>query len=97
MLNANLEMAREWARSLNGFVEWREPQAGAIALMKYRSDIPSVDLCERIRTRRSTLIVPGKFLGIEGFVRIWLGGRQDYMQEGLRRIAEEFRSLANPA
>ena len=97
VLNANLEMAREWARSLNGFVEWREPQAGAIALMKYRSDIPSVDLCERIRTRRSTLIVPGKFLGIEGFVRIWLGGRQDYMQEGLRRIAEEFRSLANPA
>jgi aspartate/methionine/tyrosine aminotransferase len=93
VLNANLEIAREWSRSLNGFVEWREPQAGAIALMKYHAAIPSVELCERIRTRQSTLIVPGKFLGLEGFVRIWLGGRPDYMREGLRRIAEEFRPL----
>ena len=93
VLNQNLDIAREWSRALNGFVEWREPQAGAIALMKYRSAIPSVELCERIRTRQSTLIVPGKLLGIEGFVRIWLGGREDYMREGLRRIAEEFRPL----
>lgn len=94
VLNSNLEIAREWVRGLAGFLEWREPQAGALALMKYRSSIPSVELCERIRTRQNTLIVPGKFLGIEGFVRIWLGGREEYMREGLRRIAVEMRAQA---
>jgi len=97
VLNHNLRIAREWTRSFNGFLEWREPDAGAIALMKYRADVPSLDLCERIRLRQSTLIVPGKQLGIEGHVRIWLGAREDYLREGLRRIGEEFRPLASTA
>jgi hypothetical protein len=30
-------------------------------------------------------------------VRIWLGAREDYLREGLRRIGEEFRPLASGA
>ena len=97
VLNTNLEIAREWARGFGGFLEWREPEAGAIALMKYRAEVGSVELCEGIRARQSTLIVPGKQLGIEGYVRIWLGAREDYLREGLRRIGEEFRPLASGA
>lgn len=97
VLNHNLQIAREWVDGLGGFLEWREPDAGAIALMRYRAAIGSVELAERIRTRRSTLIVPGKMLGIEGFLRIWLGARAPYLREGLRRIAEELRPVANSA
>jgi aspartate/methionine/tyrosine aminotransferase len=93
VLNHNLKIAREWKESFGGLLEWREPDAGAIALMKYNADVPSLDLCEGIRTRQSTLIVPGKQLGIEGYVRIWLGAREEYMREGLRRIGEELNSL----
>jgi aspartate/methionine/tyrosine aminotransferase len=93
VLTTNLEIAREWVRGFDGFLEWREPHAGAIGLMKYNSKIPSVELCERIRTRQSTLIVPGKQLGVEGYVRIWLGGREEFLREGLRRVGEEFRAL----
>jgi aspartate/methionine/tyrosine aminotransferase len=94
VLQTNLQIARDWVASLGGFLEWREPEAGAIALMKYRAKIPSVDLCDAIRTRQSTLIVPGKQLGVEGYVRIWLGAREEYLREGLRRIALEFSSVA---
>jgi hypothetical protein len=94
VLNHNLGIAREWKQSFGEFLDWREPDAGAIALMRYRSSVPSLDLCEGIRTRQSTLVVPGKQLGIEGHVRIWLGAREDYLREGLRRIGEEFRPLA---
>jgi|SRR5579883_31853 len=93
VLNKNLSLARDWVRSFDGFLEWREPHAGAIALIKYHSGVRSVELCERIRVRQSTLIVPGKQLGVEGFVRIWLGGREDYLREGFRRIGEELRPL----
>jgi hypothetical protein len=33
-------------------------------------------------------------LGVEGFLRIWLGAREDYLREGLRRIAEELMPVA---
>jgi aspartate/methionine/tyrosine aminotransferase len=91
VLTHNLRIAREWIASFDGFLEWREPEAGAIALVKYHSDVPSAELCERMRTRLSTLVVPGAFVGLEGYLRIWLGGREEYLREGLRRIGEELR------
>jgi hypothetical protein len=32
-------------------------------------------------------------VGLEGFLRIWLGAREDYLREGLRRIASELTAL----
>ena len=72
-----------------GFVTFREPQAGALCLMRYDSRIPSYELCERIRVNQSVLIVPGAHLGLEGFVRLWLGGKPEFLTEGLRRIRLE--------
>lgn len=91
LLSKNLEIAREWVKSFDGFLEWREPEAGAIALVKYRSAVPSAELCERMRVRQSTLVVPGAYVGLEGYLRIWLGGREEYLREGLRRIGEELQ------
>lgn len=93
LLTANLQIAREWVASFEGLLEWREPEAGAIALVKYRADIRSADLCERMRVRQSTLVVPGAYVGLEGYLRIWLGGREEYLREGLRRIGVELRGL----
>jgi aspartate/methionine/tyrosine aminotransferase len=89
LLTKNLQIAREWVASFNGLLEWREPEAGAIALVKYHASIPSVELSERMRVRQSTLVVPGAYVGLEGYLRIWLGGREEYLREGLRRIGVE--------
>jgi hypothetical protein len=32
-------------------------------------------------------------VGLEGHLRIWLGGRQEFLREGLRRIGTELRWL----
>jgi aspartate/methionine/tyrosine aminotransferase len=89
ILRHNLPIAREWASSFGGRLTWTEPVAGAIALMKYSSDTPSLALAERIRVRQNTLIVPGIHVGIEGHIRLWLGGAEPYLREGLRRIGAE--------
>ncbi|HET7697239.1 MAG TPA: aminotransferase class I/II-fold pyridoxal phosphate-dependent enzyme [Vicinamibacterales bacterium] len=89
ILRHNLPIAREWARGFGGRLTWTEPVAGAIALMKYGSDTPSLSLAERIRVRQNTLVVPGTHVGIEGHLRIWLGGAEPYLREGLRRIGLE--------
>jgi hypothetical protein len=33
--------------------------------------------------------VPGVHLGLEGFLRLWIGGEKSYLEEGLHRVAEE--------
>jgi hypothetical protein len=91
ILQQNLPIMREWVDSFGGFLTFREPRAGALCLMRYHSPTPSYQLCERIRVNRSVLIVPGVHLGLEGFLRTWLGGKPEFLTEGLRRIGEELR------
>jgi aspartate/methionine/tyrosine aminotransferase len=93
ILARNLPIAREWIDSFGGRLAWREPQAGAIALVRYDSDVPSIEVAERVRTRQNTLVVPGSHVGLEGYLRIWLGGREEFLREGLRRIGIELRQI----
>jgi aspartate/methionine/tyrosine aminotransferase len=93
ILRHNLPIAREWARSFGDRLAWTEPAAGAIGLMKYASDTPSLTIAERVRVNQNTLIVPGTHVGIEGHLRIWLGGKEQYLREGLRRIGTELAAL----
>lgn len=92
ILRQNLPVMRDWVSSFDGFLTFREPRAGALCLMRYGSDTPSFELCERVRVNQSVLIVPGAHLGLEGYIRIWLGGRPEFLNEGLRRIGVELRA-----
>ena len=89
ILQHNLPIMREWVDSFGGFLTFREPQAGALCLMQYHSKTPSYELAERVRINQSVLIVPGAHLGLEGFLRLWLGGKPEFLAEGLRRISIE--------
>jgi aspartate/methionine/tyrosine aminotransferase len=93
ILRHNVPIAREWIARFAGRLTWREPQAGAIALVRYDADEPSFEIAERIRVRQSTLIVPGSHVGLDGYLRIWLGGREEFLREGLRRIGVELTPL----
>jgi len=93
ILRHNLPIAREWAGSFGGRLAWTEPTAGAIGLMKYAADAPSLTIADRVRQNQGTLIVPGVHVGIEGHLRIWLGGKEEFLSEGLRRIGKELTAL----
>ena len=60
----------------------RGPRAGAGT---------TAQLCKRLLDERSVLVVDGKLLGLDGFIRIWSGAPRDKLVEGLRRFAEEIR------
>ncbi len=89
ILQHNLPIMREWIAGFGGFLTFLEPQAGALCLVRYGSPEPSFPLCDRIRVNQSVLIVPGVHLGLEGYVRLWLGGKPEFLREGLRRIGQE--------
>lgn len=92
ILQHNLPIMREWASGFDGFLTFREPKAGALCLVQYHAGTPSYELAERVRERQSVLIVPGAHLGLEGYLRLWLGGKPEFLAEGLRRIALELHA-----
>lgn len=95
ILQHNLPIMREWVDSFHGFLSFREPQAGALCLVRYGSRTPSLEIAERVRVNQSVLIVPGVHLGLEGYLRIWLGGKPEFLREGLRRVGEELKREMN--
>lgn len=85
ILNENQPVVDEWVSSFGGFLSFIRPAAAAMAFVRYASDQPSETIAEWLRTNQSTLIVPGSHLGLEGYLRIWTGGRPEFLREGLRR------------
>jgi aspartate/methionine/tyrosine aminotransferase len=79
---ANLE---RWARERDD-VEVVAPDAAAIAVVKYRQSIGSVELAHRLIEDQSTLVAPGALFGLDGCLRTSFGLPADYVNEGLRRI-----------
>jgi len=92
-LGANLRYFREWASSLDGFLDYVEPRAGAFVFARYKHDIPSVELMERLRSNQDVLVVPGAYLGLENYLRISTGVPLDKLEAGLARIAKEFQAI----
>jgi len=93
ILRHNLPIMGSWIAGFSGRLGWREPEAGAMALVKYDAPVGSLEIAERVRVNQSTLIVPGVHVGLEGCLRIWIGGREDFLREGLRRIGDELRQV----
>lgn len=93
IIGSNMDMFRKWIDSFDGFLEYIEPKAGAIAFVKYNGDIPSIELADKLRINRDLLVVPGKQMGMEGFIRLNIGAKPEKLKEGLSRIKAEFESL----
>ncbi len=93
ILRQNLKSMQEWLDGFGGFFTYTPHEAGAFYFVKYASEIPSLELVRNILHRQSTLIIPGSQLGMEGFLRIWMGGKPDFLQEGRRRIGAEIEKL----
>jgi aspartate/methionine/tyrosine aminotransferase len=66
--------------------QWRRPDAGAIALLRYEGGPGSDVLAERLR-QEGVLVVPGTHFGLGRYIRTGLGIRPDELREGLARIA----------
>lgn len=92
-LGANLRYFSQWAASLDGFLDYVEPRAGAFVFAHYNHEIPSVELVERLRVHQDVLVVPGAYLGMENYLRISTGVPLDKLEAGLARMATEFKAV----
>ncbi|MDH3254822.1 MAG: aminotransferase class I/II-fold pyridoxal phosphate-dependent enzyme [Acidobacteriota bacterium] len=92
LLQRSLASFSRWVEDLGEGFSFVPPTAGAIGFVRYASSTPSLELCQQILRNQSTLVVPGIHFGLEGYLRIWLGARPEYMAEGLARLRAELQA-----
>ena len=92
-LNQNMNTLVEWIDTCNGKLSLSPPQAGAIAFVRIKIDIPSQDLTYHIRDNFSVLLTAGKWFGLEGFLRFGYGPPNEYLLKALDRIGQSLEAV----
>jgi aspartate/methionine/tyrosine aminotransferase len=95
MLNKNVEILSKWVSGHGNLFKFIAPKAGGMAFMKYHIDINSTELSTWLREQESVFIVPGDCYGMDGYIRIGVGERSDYLIEGLTKMSKAIQAKFN--
>jgi aspartate/methionine/tyrosine aminotransferase len=79
---------KRWAGQHGETFSFVEPQAAAIAFIRYNLAINSTELVNRLCAEQSVLVVPGDHFGMDNFLRISFGLPHDYLRPALARISD---------
>jgi len=97
IINTNRDRLSGWVRDQGDRFTYRPPDAGAIAFLRYRPDVNSSGIAERLRVEKSVLVVPGDQFGLDGFLRIGFGPPAHELDEALARVRALFDELEESA
>lgn len=83
----------EWADANRELVSVHPPDATALAFVRYRLDLPSEVVADRLRTEAGVLVGPGSTFGVEQHLRITHGFEPEYLDVALSRISDTLRGM----
>ena len=69
ILKNGIDSFSSWLTNEN-LAECVIPNGGTTALVKYKKDIPSRELCRKLQNRTGVALLPGQTLEMEGYVRV---------------------------
>jgi len=88
------DIFENWSVDHRELISLTPPQAAATAFVRYFKEIKSTELVDRLIREQSTYIVPGSHFGHDQYLRISFGMSENYLNEGLSRIADALRNLS---
>jgi len=92
ILHDNREILDRWVNETED-VWYVKPQAGTTALVYYKKDIPSYELCERLMKEKGLMFTPGSCFELENCVRIGYAFDPELLKTGLEIFAEFLKTL----
>ncbi len=85
ILTDSLAVLERWLGDA-GIFEYRRPEAGAIAWVRYDLPVNSSELAERLRAEQSVLVVPGDHFALDRYLRIGYGLLPEDLTAALGRV-----------
>jgi len=91
LLAANLGLLRRWLEGYGSTFHTVPPRAGAMAFLRYALPVNSTELSDWLRRSRSVFILAGDTFGMDGYIRLGIGGATVHLEAGLERFADGLR------
>jgi aspartate/methionine/tyrosine aminotransferase len=88
----NFAIIREWIGK-RGDLQWVEPAGGTVCMIKLPQSLDAQTLCTLLREKYATLVVPGDFFYVRGFIRVSAGMDEDVLRTGLKNIGKAIDQL----
>lgn len=88
ILKSNIKILDEWIRKNDKVFSYIPPQATAVAFIKQKLGISSLEFCKKLLYEKNVLILPSEYFGMKGYIRIGYGQEQKYLKNGLEKISE---------
>lgn len=90
----NFQIVREWIVK-RGDLHWVEPDGGTVCMIKLPAQLDAQALCTLLREKFGTLVVPGDFFYVPGFIRVSCGMDEDILRQGLKNVGKAIDQMRN--
>jgi aspartate/methionine/tyrosine aminotransferase len=94
LLGDRVELLVKSVEENREFINCVRPEAGSTALIRYRSDMNSVEFCRRLAEKERVAVSPGDYFKAPKSFRILYGTDADKLKNGLERIVRFVKYLA---
>jgi len=92
ILLKNRQILDDWVNETPE-VYYQKPEGGTTALVYYKKDMPSYELCVKLLESKGVLFTPGECFEMEGGVRIGYAFDSKLLRQGLDLFAEFLREI----
>lgn len=92
ILNTNRKILDDWVNATPE-VYYQRPVAGTTALVYYKKNMPSREICDRLIKETGVLFTPGECFEMEGAVRIGYAFDSKVLQKGLDLFADFLKTI----
>jgi len=83
----NIKILDAWVKN-EPLITYVKPKSGTTAFLKYDIDMPSEEFCVKLLESKGVMLVPGKALDMEGFLRIGYAFSPVDLKVGLNKLSE---------
>lgn len=92
---SNLQVVSQWMEANSDIVEWVPPNGGVLCFPKYRANMPSVELCQRLLDDYGVMVNPGEYFNMNGHFRLSYTSSEEVLKGGLEALGKGLRALAS--
>jgi aspartate/methionine/tyrosine aminotransferase len=93
-IRGGYERLAAWIDDHVGLLSIVPPAATALGFVRYRVDLPSVEVAQALRREADVLVAPGSHFGVEQHLRITHGLEPQVLDQALERVGPVLRRLA---
>ena len=75
-------------------LEWVEPHGGVLCFPRYRADMSSIELCQKLLHDHGVMVNPGEYFNLDGHIRLGYACSEVILRDGLNALEKGLRELS---